>query len=298
VFRTTPQQYREIAVTDNTTSGAVYVDPWRCRMWEMHDRASDLLTADVCRDVIRSFKEHGQMLPALGRRARNVPGIDVELIYGARRLYAAQHLNVKLAVDIVDIDDNEAIHRMYIENAHRSDLSPYERGMAFKRWLREGCFASQGDLAERVGVSVATVSRLLSFALLPAAIIEAFPDPRHIREEWAIQLARNCRDLQTRSQVASIARRIATSKSKQSPSSIFRQLMRAGSGERKKLVHDHVVHDQPGGEVLMRVRETDHNVMFIVSSQMMTKATMADAIQYMRELLISTKDSKERRTAS
>lgn len=283
---------------NNTNSAAVsFMDPWRCRMWEMHDRASELLTADVCRDVIRSFKEHGQILPALGRRARNVPGIDVELVYGARRLYAAQHLNVKLAVEIVEIDDNEAIQRMYIENAHRIDLSPYERGMAFKRWLREGCFTSQGDLAERVGVSVATVSRLLSFSQLPVAIIQAFQDPRHIREDWAIQLARNCRDPEMRSQVASIARRVATSKSKQSPSSVFRQLMRAGADQRKKLVHDHVVHDQAGGEVLMRVRETDHNVMFIVSAQMMTKANMADVIEYMRTVLTSAKD-EARRTAT
>jgi len=59
-------------VTDNNTSsaGAVLVDPWRCRMWEMHDRASELLTADVCRDVIRSFKQHGRScLPSAGARA-------------------------------------------------------------------------------------------------------------------------------------------------------------------------------------------------------------------------------------
>jgi len=185
---------------------------------------------------------------------------------------------------------------MYIENAHRSDLSPYERGTAFKRWLREGCFASRMTCGAR-GVSVATVSRLLSFSLLPTAIIEAFTDPRHIREEWAIQLARNCRDPHTRSQVASHCRRIATSKSKQSPNSVFRQLMRAGNGERKKLVHDHVVHDQPGGEVLMRVRETDHNVMFIVPAQIMTKENMADFIQYMRTALTGTKEWKERRSA-
>ena len=261
----------------------------------MHDRASELLTADVCRDVIRSFKDHGQKLPALGRRVRNVPGIDVELIYGARRLYAAQHLNVQLAVEIVEVDDNEAIKRMYIENAHRSDLSPYERGMAFKRWLREGCFVSQNDLAERVGVSIATVSRLLSFSLLPVAVIEAFQDPRHIREEWAIQLARNCKDAHTRSQVAGIARRIAAAQSehKQSASSVFRQLMRAGNGERKKLTHDQVVHAQPGGDVLMRVRETDHNVMFIIPAQMMTKANMAAVIQYMRTLLTRVKGGPE-----
>jgi hypothetical protein len=138
---------------------------------------------------------------------------------------------------------------------------------------------------------------LLSFSQLPVAIIQAFQDPRHIREDWAIQLARNCRDPEMRSQVASIARRVATSKSKQSPSSVFRQLMRAGADQRKKLVHDHVVHDQAGGEVLMRVRETDHNVMFIVSAQMMTKANMADVIEYMRTVLTSAKD-EARRTAT
>jgi ParB family chromosome partitioning protein len=267
-------------------------------MWEMHDRASELLTAEACRDVIRSVKEHGQALPALGRWVRNVPGIDVELIYGARRLFAAQHLEVKLAVEIVDIDDEKALQRMYIENAHRADLSPYERGLAFKRWLREGCFASQNDLAESVGVSVATVSRLLSFSALPVAVIGAFPDPRDIREEWAVQLARNCRDAQTRSQVASIARRMASARGKRSPNSIFRQLMRAGNGERKKLAHDQVVRDERGGEVVLRVRETDHNVMFIVPAQLMTRTNLADFIRYIRAVLSSAKGGKEQNVAA
>jgi ParB family chromosome partitioning protein len=273
-------------MSDNATPSTVlYVDPWRCRMWEMHDRASELLTADACREVIRSLKDHGQAIPVLGRRARNIPGIDYELIYGARRLFSAQHLNVKLAVQIVDIDDDTALRRMYIENAHRADLSPYERGSAFKRWLREGRFGSQNDLAEAVGVSVATVSRLLNFSVLPTAVIAAFPDPRQIREEWAVQLARNCKDAHTRSLVAGIARRISSVRSKQSPNSIFRQLMRAGHGERKKLAHDHVVREESSGEVLLRVRETDHNVMFIVPSQCMARANLAELIQCIRTIM-------------
>jgi len=144
-------------------------------------------------------------------------------------------------------------------------------------------------------VSVATVSRLLSFSALPVAVIAAFPDPRDIREEWAVQLARNCKDPQMRSQVASIARRLSTSRGKRSPNSVFRQLMRAGNGERKKLAHDQVVHDEPGGEVLLRVRETDHNVMFIVSAQMMTRANMADVIRYIRTMLVGAKPGKDRK---
>jgi len=272
-------------MSDNSIPPTVlYADPWRCRMWEMHDRAAELLTPDACREVIRSLKEHGQAIPVLGRRARNVPGIDYELIYGARRLFSAQHLNMKLTVQLADIDDDAALQRMYIENAHRADLSPYERGSAFRRWLREGRFTSQNHLAESVGVSVATVSRLLNFSVLPSAVIAAFPDPREIREEWAVQLARNCKDAHTRSLVASIARRISSG-GKQSASSVFRQLMRAGRRERKKLPHDQVVREESTGEVLLRVRETNHDVMFIVPSHYVGRADLSELIQHIRAVV-------------
>src|ERR1700678_2391533 len=119
------------------------VNPFRCRVWTLHDRIEEHITEESCRTEIDSFAVHGQVVPVLGRPVLGDPNFDVELIYGARRLFVARHLNQPLLVELCDLSDFEAIVAMDIENRQRSDISPYERGVAFATWLRTGHFASQ-----------------------------------------------------------------------------------------------------------------------------------------------------------
>ena len=69
----------------------VSVNPFRCRMWDLHDRLEHLIVEDNCREEISSVSRHGQQVAALGRRLRGDPDHDVELICGARRLFVARH---------------------------------------------------------------------------------------------------------------------------------------------------------------------------------------------------------------
>ena len=121
-------------------------------------------------------------------------GATIELIYGARRLFVATKLGINLLVDVRELDDRAAIVEMEIENRLRTDISPYERGMSYRRWLNTRLFASQSELAKELGISEAQVSRLLRYAELPAAVVGAFDSVRSIREEWAIALAKVCQD--------------------------------------------------------------------------------------------------------
>jgi len=138
------------------------ISPRACRMWHMHERLGEYIDTRTCASLIESMQKHGQKQPVLGRRVTRVEGVDVELIYGARRLFAAHHLRRKLLVDVRDLDDKTALIEMDIENRVRTDISPYERGLSYRRWLNAGHFKNQAEVAKALGVSEAHISRLLS----------------------------------------------------------------------------------------------------------------------------------------
>src|SRR5690242_15233583 len=99
------------------------VSPFRCRMWDLHDRLEGELDEAGCRDEIESMRKHGQLVPVLARALRGDPDYDFELIYGARRLWVARHLNRPVEVEVREMTDREAIIAMDVENRQRKDLS-------------------------------------------------------------------------------------------------------------------------------------------------------------------------------
>src|SRR5688572_29010510 len=121
----------------------VSVNPFRCTVWKYHERIEELITEAICAVEIESFAQHGQLVPVLGRQLPPNSDYDYELIYGARRLFVARHINKPLLVELRDISDKEAIVAMDMENSQRQEVSPYERGRSYARWLAVGHFDSQ-----------------------------------------------------------------------------------------------------------------------------------------------------------
>ncbi|MET0660526.1 MAG: ParB N-terminal domain-containing protein, partial [Steroidobacteraceae bacterium] len=68
------------------------VDPFKCRVWKLHNRRQESITELTCKAEIEAFIAHGQFVPALGRPLHDDPDHEIELIYGARRLFVARHL--------------------------------------------------------------------------------------------------------------------------------------------------------------------------------------------------------------
>lgn len=202
------------------------VSPFDCRMWHMHDRLGDEITNETCRDLIRSIEKHGQKHPVLARSLNGDHTHKFELIYGARRLFAARQLRTQLLIEVRDLDDRMAVIEMDVENRVRCDISAYERGMSYKRWLRTGLFESQAKLAEAVGVSRSQVSRLLRYAELPTVVVAAFGSPRDIREEWAVTLARCCTDPNHRKTALERARQLRACSKSYSPQQVFDRIVR------------------------------------------------------------------------
>lgn len=255
------------------------VDPFRCRVWHLHDRLEEHITEETCREEIKSFLDHGQLVPALGRPLRNDPDHDIEIIYGARRLFVARHINKPLLVELRQLSDRDAFIAMDLENRQRKDISPYERGISYSRWLRLGCFKSQDDIAETLGVSASQISRLLKLAKLPTVIVDAFPDAGGICETWGQHLADMLEGPETRRVTIQAARLIAEISPKPPAREVYRRLLCSATQGRKlrRTAHDRVVKG-PDGAPLFRVRQQVDSVSLILPFERVSESVL-DRIQ-------------------
>lgn len=246
----------------------ISVDPFRCRLWSLHDRIEEHVNEESCRAEIASFQSCGQLVPTLGRPVPKDPDHDVEIIYGARRLFVARHLNRPLLVDSRELSDLEAITAMDIENRQRKDVSPYERGMSYRVWLRAGYFASQADIARKLNVSASQVSRLHKLAGLPAVVVAAFCSPLDIREEWGLKLVEILSDVTRRESCIAAARQMAARSPRAPSSEVFRRLLVPESNSRRirPRRRDQVVHDSSGSP-LFRIRSLQTSVALILPMQ-------------------------------
>jgi ParB family transcriptional regulator, chromosome partitioning protein len=167
------------------------VDPKRARGWKYHNRSSVWYTKDRCQDLIDSIAKDGQQEPALARKLINDPSADYEIIYGMRRRFACEFLNLKLKLRVVDVDDTRAAVLMHIENADREDITPMERAISFRIQMEEKLFSTQDALADAVGLSKAQVAKMLKAAQLlrHATLGGLFTDYSTVPVEQAYKLS-------------------------------------------------------------------------------------------------------------
>jgi ParB family transcriptional regulator, chromosome partitioning protein len=243
----------------------VSVDPFRCRMWQYHDRLEQSIDENSCRAEIDSVLKHGQLVPVLGRTLRADPDYDVELSYGARRLFVARHIGRPLLVELRKVTDAEAIVAMDIENRHRVDISPYERGRSYLNYLRANLFSSQDEIARELKISASQVSRLIKLAQLPSVVVAAFKNPADICESWAHELAAVLENPQCRAATCNRARAISEMSARPESREILRQLVTASLPGRKLKTprHDEVVTGRSGAP-LFRIRHLSNAVALLV----------------------------------
>jgi ParB family chromosome partitioning protein len=243
----------------------ISVNPFRCRMWAHHDRLEGAANEQTCKTEIESFLKHGQLVPVLGRKLPRDSDYDLELIYGARRLFVAQHLNKPINVEVKDLDDMQAIIAMDIENRQRQNISPYEQGLCYSRWLRAKLFVNQDEIARTLKISNSQISRLLRLARLPAVVVGAFHDPVEICERWGLDLMEAWEDPNRRSTVAQRARAFSVTQPRPPSREVYRQLLASHAGRTgmKRGSHDEVVKD-PNGMPLFRIRQQNRMVALLL----------------------------------
>ena len=186
----------ELASGKLVTERTMWVAAARCRPWAHHNRDQAQLNADSCADLIDSFKAEGrQRLPAIVRRLKDDDEHDYEIIAGVRRHWTVRWLNehnypnFEFLVTIQSLTDEEAFRVADIENRARLDLTDLERARDYLKALDLFYGGKQRDMATRLNVSEAWLSRLLELARLPDVVINCFADPRDLKVEHVKQLA-------------------------------------------------------------------------------------------------------------
>jgi ParB family chromosome partitioning protein len=271
----------------------ISVNPFRCRMWALHDRLEPHVTAESCKAEIESFSRHGQLVPALGRPLQGEPLYDVELIFGARRLFVAQHLNQPLSVELREMSDRDAIIAMDIENRHRADISAYERGLGYARWIRSGHFSSQDEIARALRISSSQVSRSLKLSRLPAVILAAFESPTDLREGWGLELVEALDDPARRQTTIRAARAVVNEPTRPSSREVYRRLMAASARGRKtrRGSHDQVVKDNKG-KPIFRIRLGGKSVTIVLPAGKVSARNLDLIVQNVRNILESETDQR------
>ncbi len=266
--------------------GVVFADPFRCRPWDLHDRFQQSITKESCRAEIASFSLQGQLVPAVGRPLAGDPDFDIEIICGARRLFVARHLNRPLLVDVRSLSDREAIIAMDIENRQRMDISPYERGLGYLRWLRGGHFRSQEDIADCLQVSTSQVSRLVKLAQLPSIVVDAFGNPAEIAEAWGLELGAALEDSLRRQQILRKARLIASNSDRPSARDVYIRLIAASYRGRRRVTgsRDQIVTDAQGHPVF-RVRRQPNSTSILLPADRLSAHTLELLRTRLKQLL-------------
>lgn len=266
----------------------VSMNPFRCRVWRLHDRLEEEVTEQTCADEIRSFEKHGQLVPVLGRRLIGDLEHEVELIYGARRLFVARHLNLPLQVEVRNLTDREGFVAMDMENRQRKDVSPYERGLSYARWLRSGYFSSQDELSRSLNLSASQVSRLLKLARLPSVIINAFANVSEICEGWGGELADALSDPVRRPSLIRVAREISSMERRPQARDVYRQLLSSTVQGRKPRVgnHDRVVKGRDGRPVF-RIRRHVDSIALILPAERVSASNLEEIGQAILRILES-----------
>jgi ParB/RepB/Spo0J family partition protein len=252
-------------------SEVIAVNPFRCRMWHGHERLEEHISEATCRAEIDSFLRHGQRLPVLGRPLRADPRHEFELVYGARRLFVACHLNVNLLLEVRQLTDKEAIVALDIENRQRKAVTPYERGRGYALWLRNGLFSSQDELARVLRISPSQVSRLLRLAQLPPAIVNAFASPLDICETWGPKLMDLWEDLEKKRHMTVVAQSISKQAQRPPAEVVFTRLVVAATdGCASKVLRKgerlHEVVEDEQGKPLFRIKLQGNNIALLLSA--------------------------------
>jgi len=134
-------------------------------------------------ELVSSMRERGQIVPGLVRPLKDDPS-RYQIVYGRRRLAAAQKLGLKFKAIIRPLDDAEAIVFQGEENSARNDLSYIEKcNFAF---AQEKAGYDRATICASLSTGKSHISEMIRIAAtLPQSLLQAIgPAPEIGRRRW------------------------------------------------------------------------------------------------------------------
>jgi ParB family chromosome partitioning protein len=183
--------------------------------------------------------------------------------------------------------DRQAVISMEIENHHRKESSPYERGLCFSKWLQNKLFDSQDEIARALGISKSQVSRYLKLTKLPSVVLSAFGSPTEICEMWGLDLIAAWEDPQRQRALARRARSINGEPQRPSAREVYRFLIESAALPRRKIsttVHDEVIRGH-NGDPLFRIRHQHRSIAVLLPHERISKDSLQEIRTFLAGLL-------------
>ena len=137
--------------------------PHEVRLWRYANRVTSAMDSESLEALAKSLRREGQMSPGLARRLPADSEHKVEVVFGRRRLEACRLAGLQWRARVLpeETGDAHCAAAMHAENDHTAGVGPMEDARIWARYLADGVFARQEDLARALGVSQSYVSRYL-----------------------------------------------------------------------------------------------------------------------------------------
>ena len=131
---------------------------------------------DALEELAESIKANGVVQPIVVRPARE-DGRFI-LILGERRLHASKKAGkTHIPALVRRVSEQQAAEMTIVENLQREDLSPLEQAEAF-RVLSNQFAMTQQQIAERVGLSRASIANYMRLLKLPREVMQLLAEKR------------------------------------------------------------------------------------------------------------------------
>lgn len=147
------------------------------------DRFGGAYDASSIAELVDSMRERGQIVPGLVRPVKDDPA-RYQIVYGRRRLAAAQALGLKFRAVVRSLSDEEAVILQGEENTSRNDLTFIEK-CSFARTL-ESVGYSRATIIASLSTGKSHISEMIAIAsALPDNLVRAIgPAPEVGRRRW------------------------------------------------------------------------------------------------------------------
>jgi ParB family chromosome partitioning protein len=159
------------------------------RVWHENERCQALLDHDAIADLVTTFYEHGQQVPAYGRK----DGTNIEIADGSRRRFTAINTANDFYVWVGKLTDEQMSYLSQVGNQYK-DTSAYEKGLRYLKLL-DIPGTTQNEVAERIGLTRKAMMRCVYTARLPQVFIKCFESPNEVSARQGEQLFKQYAEL-------------------------------------------------------------------------------------------------------